>query len=87
VAKLVGQTDTLGYLACTACSLERCLTLDQDMEVWDDCGWSEPCDHCGVMVGQAKLKMTAPSIAPGATTCIEHAYGTAQRLTFQIRVF
>jgi hypothetical protein len=29
----------------------------------------------------------APDTIPPATTCIEHAYGTTERLSFQIKVF
>lgn len=43
-------------------------------------------DLAATASGLAALYAPGPA-APPATTCIEHAYGSAQRLSFQIKVF
>lgn len=49
IAPIVGYVDALGYLRCTDCHPDN----DTKAEgVYQDCGWSEPCDKCGKIVGR-----------------------------------
>lgn len=55
------------------------------IEIFRDGEWRERA--AGEMEIGAEALAARPIGTPPATTCIEHAYGTATRLSFRIEVF